>query len=99
MIGNWVHVGRHMLILGLLAILVVGIGLPLATATGIARLARRGRQNLRPGNYPTVTFGAENVAVLIAAHDRADRIVEPLNSAATVVSLSNICLVSDDSND
>src|SRR5262245_62364256 len=43
--------------------------------------------------------GADNVAVLITAHNRDDRIVAALNSAVRVVSLSNIYLVSDDSSD
>lgn len=80
-----------MLVLGLLAALVVGIGSMLAAAG----VTRRNQTNTQPNNSPTVT----DVAILIAAHDHEDRIVAALNSAARVVPVSNIHLVSDDATD
>jgi hypothetical protein len=81
-----------MIFLGLVALLFVGVHFALASAAGAGRRQRSGLVAKRSQT-------SANVAVLIAAHNRDDRIVGALNSATRVVPLSNVFLVSDGSSD
>jgi hypothetical protein len=93
-----------MAFLGLLAVLVVGVYFLTASTAGFARRLKAERLEF-PSEERLVRAAvmaspaAEDVAVLITAHDREDRIVAALNSAARMVPLANIHVVSDDSTD
>lgn len=81
-----------MIFLGLVALLLVGVHFTLASAVGVAR-----RRHASQPTSQRPTTG--KVAVLIVAHNRQDQVVACLNSAARVVPLANVFLVSDGSTD
>jgi hypothetical protein len=77
---------------GLLALLLIGINSPFLSALLL------GRRRKRDTAFPDSGAGGA-VAVLIAAHDREDRIAQAVSAAAAMVPPANVHVVSDDSTD
>ena len=86
------------LVVGLIAVLILGLNTLFWTAVGIGRFMV-GR--LRP-QRPTAAgqrFGTENVAVLIPAHNEEAVLYDSLMAASMLLPLSQIHVVSDGSSD
>ncbi|HEV7651948.1 MAG TPA: glycosyltransferase [Actinophytocola sp.] len=82
-----------MIVGGVVALLVVG---PALLVHGLVWLARR---RLRPAPARPVDPGTAGVAILIVAHDEADRVLDALAAAREVVPDQNVHLVSNSSAD
>ena len=82
-----------MIVAGLVALLVVG---PSLLVHGLVWLARR---RLRPAPARPVDPETAGVAILIVAHDEADRVLDALAAAREVVPAQNVHLVSNGSAD
>ena len=82
-----------MIVAGVVALLVVG---PSLLVHGLVWLARRG---LRPAPARPVDPATAGVAILIVAHDEADRVLDALAAAREVVPEQNVHLVSNGSAD
>ncbi|MFC0069224.1 glycosyltransferase, partial [Umezawaea endophytica] len=79
----------------LVALLVLGLT---PTLHGVIALVR-GRRSTADAVSGTFVPDPGSVAVLIAAHDEADRIADTIRMAARLVPLENVHVVSDDSTD
>ncbi len=86
------------LVVGLIAVLILGLNTLFWTAVGIGRFMVG---HLRP-HRPTAAgqrFGTENVAVLIPAHNEEAVLYDSLMAASMLLPLSQIHVVSDGSSD
>ena len=86
------------LVVGLIAVLILGLNTLFWTAVGIGRFMVG---HLRP-QRPTAAgqcFGTENVAVLIPAHNEEAVLYDSLMAASMLLPLSQIHVVSDGSSD
>src|SRR4051812_20400720 len=82
-----------MIVAGLVALLVVG---PSLLVHGLVRLARH---RLRPAPTRPIDPATAGVAILIVAHDEADKVLDALAAAREVVPNQNVHLVSNGSAD
>ena len=89
------------LVIIVVAVLVLGVNTLFWTTVGLGRfgVARLGALCRRRRPEPIQRYGTENVAILIPAHNEAAVLTDTLRSAAQLVPLSQIHVVSDGSHD